>query len=148
MVAYADLEGFVHPVLIGLDAKISAFALADYVEGVAGVDADHFIFGRVVDAVLADELQAAVGIAAVKAKTSLGQRDAEMVGFRVLQLLHYPDLRIGSGAVSGVIAHLIGRVVAVLLDLRAIVNVKALRLYAGGADKLDLLGFIVVQGSR
>src|SRR5260370_36154305 len=71
-----------------------------------------------------------------------------MIGFGVLQLLHHPDLRIRSGAVSRVVADLIGGIVAVLLDLRAIVNVKALRLYAGGADKLDLLGFIVVQGGR
>src|ERR1019366_7507360 len=49
VVAHADLEGFVHPVLIGLDVKAGAFALADNVEGVAGVDADHFVFGRVVD---------------------------------------------------------------------------------------------------
>jgi len=54
-----------------------------------------------------------------------------------------PSIR--SSAVSGVIADLIGGIVAVLLDLRAIVNVEALRLYAGRADKLDLLGFVVVQ---
>src|SRR5258708_30119891 len=102
--------------------KVGALALAEDVEGIASVYADHFILGRVVDGVLADELQAAVSVAAVKAKASLGQRDAEMIGFGVLQLLHHPDLRGRRGAVAGLVANLIGGIVAVLVHLRAIVN--------------------------
>ena len=126
VVAHADLESLVHPVLVRFDVVVGALAFADDVESIARIDADHFVFRCVIDRVFSDELQAAVGVSAVEAQASLGQRDAEMIRFRVLQFLHHPNLGIRGRAISGLVANLLGRVIAVLLGLRAIVDIEPL----------------------
>src|SRR5882724_7283940 len=89
-----------------------------------------------------------VGIAAIEAQATFWQRDAEVVGFGVLELLHDPYFGIGCSAVVGVVACLLGRVVAVLSNLCAVVNIEALSDEAGGSDELNLLGFLVAQRRR
>ena len=98
-----------------------------------------------VNRVLADELQAAVGVAAIEPQTPLGKRDPEVIVLGILELLHGPDFLVGGGAVARVVAHLVGRVVAVLIHLRAVVNIEPLRLDAGRAHELHLLGLVIAQ---
>src|SRR5437764_627584 len=87
-----------------------------------------------------------VSIATVKAQTSFGQSDTKMIDFGVFKFLHHPHFAIGRSTVIGVLPNLLGIVVAVLVDLGAIVNIEALGADAGGADELDLFGFLVVNG--
>src|SRR5437016_3183661 len=86
-----------------------------------------------------------VSIATVKAQTSFGQSDTKMVDFGVFKFLHHPHFAIGHGTVIGVLLRI---VVAVLIDLCAIVNIEALGADAGGSDELDLFGFLIVKGGR
>src|ERR1039458_7888728 len=85
-VAQLDLERFVNPLVAGVHAEIRLLALADEVEGIAGGHADGFVARRVVNRILADELQLAVGIAAVESQLARRQRDAELVRFGVNKL--------------------------------------------------------------
>src|SRR4029077_2780865 len=56
-------------------------------EGVADVDFDRFVFGRVVDAILADELDAALRIGLVDAHGSGRQRHSEAALFVILEAI-------------------------------------------------------------
>ena len=100
-------------------------------------------FGSVVDNILADKFQVAVGIAAVETQLALGQSDAQMIRLGVLELFHHPHFGIGLRAITLVLADLLHVVVAVLLHLRSVVDVKPQRVNAGGAHELNLLGFLV-----
>src|ERR1700722_14728089 len=126
--------------------EVGALAFTYYVERVAGVDADGFIFRRVIDGILADEFETAVGIAAIETQFAFGQRDAEMVSAGIFEFLHYPDLGIRLRAVVGFVADLLWIVVGVLIGLGAVVDVDSLAVNAGGADEFDLLGLLVTQG--
>ena len=71
MVAQGDFK--FHFPGVGVDALvIGLLAVGDYVEGVADVDGDGFIFGRVIDAVFADEEDAAFRILLVDANVARG----------------------------------------------------------------------------
>ena len=63
----------------------------------------------------------------------------------VLELFHHPDFGIGLRPVALVLAHLFRVVVAVLRHLRAVVHVEPLRVDAGRAHELHLLGLLIVQ---
>src|SRR5258706_11204192 len=71
-----------------------------------------------------------------------------MIGFGGLELLHDPNLGVRRRAVVLVGAGLLGRVVAILGDLSAIINVEALRLNVGGADELDLFRLLIAERRR
>ena len=85
-VAQLDFKRFVNPFVAGVHAEIRLLALADEVEGIAGGHADGFVARRVVNRVLADELQLAVVVAAIKPQLAGRQRDAELVRLRVHEL--------------------------------------------------------------
>src|ERR1039458_4269250 len=70
-----------------------------------------------------------------------------MIGLRVDELPHHPNLGIGFGAVGVVVADIlpVPAVVAIGIDLGAVVDVDLLCGYAGGMDELHLLGFAITQ---
>ena len=62
---------------VGVDfLEVGLFALGDYVEGVADVNGDAFVFGRVADAVFPDEEDSALGVFLINADVACGQRHA------------------------------------------------------------------------
>lgn len=79
VIAHLDFEGFVDPAGVEIGAVFGTGALAGQVEGVAGIETDSFILGRVVDVVLAGKLELAVIVAAVETHPALRQGHAEMV---------------------------------------------------------------------
>ena len=84
-----------------------------------------------VNHVLADEFQMTVSVAPIKPQLTLRQRNSEVICVRVLELFHYPDLRIRSGSVVRIAADLLGIVVSVLRHLRTIVDEEPLGMNAG-----------------
>src|SRR6266571_911279 len=111
MITHADFKSFVHPALVCVHTVVGALALAGHVKRIAGVHANGSVFGGVVNYILADEFQVAIGIAAVEAQLTFRQRNSQMIVFGVLELFHDPDFWIGSGAVVYVLADLIGIVI-------------------------------------
>jgi hypothetical protein len=98
MVAQLDLVAFVHPLPHTIGFEFRAAALGDDVEGVSRIDAQGFIFWRVLDFVLADELQTSLVIAPVKTHSPLGQRHSQMIGLRVAKFAHHVNPFIGRKA--------------------------------------------------
>ena len=72
VIANLDFEGFVDPVVGGIDANVGAFAFAAKIERVTGEDTNSFIFRRVINTIFADKFQMAIGIAPVKAQAAFG----------------------------------------------------------------------------
>ena len=72
-----------------------------------------------------------------------------MIRLRVNELAHHPDLGIGFGAVRVVVADIIPipAVVAVGVDLDAVVNIDLFRANPWRANEFHLLGFAVAQSS-
>ena len=104
------------------------------VEAVAGQHTDDLVLRRVVDLVLADELELAIAVLRIEAHLALRQGDAELVGLGVLELT--VDL------------HLARRGDAATIMSGTLEDIDTLRLDARGAHELDLLGLLVPQGRR
>ncbi len=134
---------------VGVDAEVDLAALADDVEGRAQLDLHRLLARRVVDQVLADEFQAAVGGVELRdADLSRRQRHAEAVGGGVLQAQVDVDLLVGLHAQVAV-----GRRRAVVgVRVGAALPVVDERLLAAharrGREELDLLGRVVGDRSR
>ena len=142
-VAQLDLEGLVYPFVAGVHLEIRLLAFAHEVEGISRRHAHRFIARRVVNGVLADELQLAVGIAAIETQLAGGQGYAELVRLGVLELALDDDLL--------VVAHAIAAVVVQAVELvahRTVINVDGRRIHLFGVDELDLLGLTVMQRGR
>src|SRR2546422_5117137 len=76
VVAQSDLKlHLVEPV--GELLEIGLLALADDVKGIADVQAEGFILGRVVDAVLTNELHPTLGVGLIDAHRARGHGDAQ-----------------------------------------------------------------------
>src|SRR5947209_7393306 len=73
VVAELDLETLVDPVLLRVGLIPGSTALADYIKGIAGVEADGFIRRRVVESVFTGEFHLSVVIAAVEPGSAGGQ---------------------------------------------------------------------------
>ena len=132
-VAEGDFEGFRGGAVGGVDAEVSAFSLADEVEGVAGVDFYEFIGGGVVELVFSSEFEG-VSIGAVEADAAFGEGNAEVVSLGIFELAGDGDFcgALGSeffvGATKGGVDGLpVG-------DVGAVVSVDGFRLDGGGAE--------------
>jgi len=55
VIAQLDFEGFVHPVIVGIDLEIGPAAFTYQIERVAGINPHDLVFGRVIDQVFAGE---------------------------------------------------------------------------------------------
>src|ERR1035441_8056238 len=97
------------------------------------------------DEALADELHLTIRIAAIEAQASGGQRDAKMVGERILELLQNDDFSVGG--VETVFLVLIGSARADGLEVggRAVIYISACEDDAVSIEKLDLLDFTVME---
>jgi hypothetical protein len=128
---------------LGVDAEIDLAALADHVERRTEADPDFLVLRRVVDLVLADELEAAVrGIELRNADTPGRQRHAEASSLVVLELEVDVDLAVHRQAELALGHRLAPAVVAgePVVDQRL-----ARRDLLRGIEQLDLLGRIVRQ---
>ena len=123
---------------VGVDVfVVGLLALSDDVESVADVDGDVFVLGSVVDAVFADEEDAAVGIFLVDADVAGGERNAEAGFFFILEFVIDHD-----GIFDGRAGSLRVAVVVVV----AIDDEDFLDGDAGAFEETDLLGFLVFDG--
>ena len=149
VVAHFDFERFGRAAFSRLHDVVRASAFSGQVEGVASVEADGLVARRVVDDIFAGEFDLAVIVTAVKTDSPLGQRHAEMIGLRVNELAHHPDFRIRFGAVVVIVADVVPApaVVAVEVDLGAVVNVKLFGGHSGSVDELHLFCLAVAQCS-
>ena len=94
VVSDSDLKAFRCRISVRLDRVVGPAPFAGEVEGIASVDLDSLIVRRVVDHVLAGNLDLPVVVAAIKADSPFGQRHAEMIGVGVHEFAHHPDFRI------------------------------------------------------
>jgi len=99
VVADFYLEGLVQCSFGTVNVVRGSTALAYEVEGISGVDADSLTSWRVIDDVLAGELNLTIIVSPIEAQASLGQRNAELVCLRIQELPHDPDLGVGFGAI-------------------------------------------------
>src|SRR5215831_15200623 len=146
VVAQLDLKALIDPMGVGVNAVRDPAAFSYSVKSVAGIEPDGLVGGRVVDLVLAGELELPVIVPAVEAHSPLGQRHAQIVYFAVLELLHHPDFGVGLDSVTLQVADIFHVVVSIVgVNLHAVVDINPLRLDAGGAYEFHLLGFAVMK---
>ena len=123
--------------------EVRLFAFADQIKRIAGGHAHGFVARRVINRVLADELQLPVAIAAIKAQFAGGQRDAKLVGLGVLELALDDDFFVVALAVALVVVQAVE-----LKAFRAVININRGRIHFPGVNKFHLLRLVVVQRGR
>ena len=149
VVPQLDLKRFGGRPLVAVDDVVAAAALAGNIEGVAGIDAYGLVVRGVVDGIFAGKFNLPIVVAAIKAYPAFRQRHAQMVRIRIAELAHHPNLRIGFRAVGVIVANVVPvpAVVAVAINLHAVINVDLLGDYARRCNEFHLLGFAVAQRS-
>src|SRR5258708_35266907 len=124
VVAGLDFERFVKPSGIKICAVFVASALTGHVEGIAGIEANSFIFWSVVDVVFAGEFELTIVIAAIETDTALWKRHAEMIVGTGFEFLHDPNFGIGDDAIAFLLADALHRpILVILVELKAIVDI-------------------------
>ena len=145
-VAELDFEGFVENMIALVGFEVGAFAFSDEVEAIADEEANDFAFWGMIEVIFADELELAVIVLGVKTDATFGKGDAEFVGLGVFEFAIDINLFVGSGAVIGVATDIHSE--APTADGGPVVDVEAFGFHAGGADELDLFGFLIAEGGE
>ena len=147
VVAQLDLERFGGRPVVAVDDVVATAALAREIKSVAGVDTHGLVVRGVVDRIFAGEFDLAIVVAAIKAHPAFRQRHAQMVRIRIAELAHHPNLRIRFRAVGVIVANVVPvpAVVAVAVDLHAVINVDLLGDHPRRCNEFHLLGFAVAQ---
>jgi hypothetical protein len=78
MIAHLNLEEFIDPAVAGIEFESGLSAFSHQIKSVAGVEPDCFIFWRVVDLILADELVTPVHIPPVDFHLAFWKRHAQV----------------------------------------------------------------------
>src|SRR6266705_3175734 len=115
VIANLDFEGFVDPPPIEVGSVFRAAALSGHVKCAPGIQTDSLVLGRVVDIVLACELELSIVVTAVETDSPFWKRHTEMIRGAVFELLHHPYLRIGERAVTLLLADILERPIPVIL---------------------------------
>ena len=80
--------------LLCVNGEICAAALTPKIKRIAGKDANGLVVRRVIDLVLAGELQMAVRIVPIEAQRARRQRQSQAILCRVHEFPRHPDVRV------------------------------------------------------
>lgn len=150
VVAHLNRKGLVQTGSCSIELITRLLSLASQVEGVACIDSQSLMFGRVVNLILADKFQLPVCVLLVEPHATLRQWHAEIIGFAVDELAHGCDFRIRLRAVvlsapNGILGP---AVVLLRVELQTIVNVDLLVFDMLGMYELRLLGLMAAERCR